>query len=204
MIQNLIMKIVGLTGGIGSGKTTIAKWFQEKSIPVYNSDNEAKRLMNESAEIKRKLVELFGEDAYVNNELNRKFISSKVFENKDLLEQLNQIVHPEVFKDFKIWIQNQTAPFVVKEAAILFESGSYHNCDYIVSVVADEEIRIQRVMERDGISSEQVLSRIKNQWTDELRIVNSDFIIRNNEGLDELEEEFETIYNKLLKKVGAS
>lgn len=198
------MKIVGLTGGIGSGKTTIAKWFSEVGIPVYNSDNEAKRLMNESDEIREELIQLFGKDAYLNNELNRKFISSKVFENKDLLEQLNQIVHPTVFKDFKIWIQNQNAPFVVKEAAILFESGSYHDCDYIVSVIADEEIRIQRVMNRDGISREQVLSRIKNQWTDELRIVNSDFIIRNNEGLNKLKEEFQEVYNKLLKKTEGS
>lgn len=198
------MKIVGLTGGIGSGKTTIAKWFSEVGIPVYNSDNEAKRLMNESVEIREELIQLFGKDAYLNNELNRKIISSKVFENKDLLEQLNRIVHPTVFKDFKIWIQNQNAPFVVKEAAILFESGSYHDCDYIVSVIADEEIRIQRVMNRDGISREQVLSRIKNQWTDELRIVNSDFIIRNNEGLNKLKEEFEEVYNKLLKKTEAS
>ncbi|SMC88535.1 dephospho-CoA kinase [Moheibacter sediminis] len=198
------MKIVGLTGGIGSGKSTIAKWFSETGIPVYNSDNEAKKLMNESSEIRRKLIDLFGEDAYLNEELNRKFISSKVFENKDLLEQLNQIVHPEVFKDFKNWIQSQNAPFIVKEAAILFESGSYNDCDYIISVIANEETRIQRVMERDGVSSEQVLSRIQNQWTDELRIVNSDFIIKNNDGLEELKEEFEEVYNKLLKKVNAS
>lgn len=198
------MKIVGLTGGIGSGKTTISKWFSEQGIPVYNSDNEAKRLMNESTEIKQELIELFGKDAYLNNELNRKFISAKVFENKNLLEQLNQIVHPEVFNDFKTWIQNQNAPFVVKEAAILFESGSYHDCDYIVSVVAEEEIRIQRVMDRDGVSIEQVQNRIKNQWTDNLRIINSDYIIRNNESLDELKEEFEKVYNKLLKKTKAS
>lgn len=198
------MKIIGLTGGIGSGKSTIAQWFSDRGIPVYNSDNEAKRLMNESHEIREELIHLFGEQAYLNNELNRRFISSKVFENKELLERLNRIVHPAVFKDFKSWIQNQNAPFVIKEAAILFESGSYHDCDYIVSIIANEEVRIQRVMERDGVSSEQVLSRIRNQWTDELRIVNSDFIIRNNEGLDELKEEFEEVYNKLLKKTKAS
>lgn len=198
------MKIVGLTGGIGSGKSTVAKWFSDKGIPVYYADLKAKRLMNESQEICSGLIQLFGKDAYVNNELNRKFISSKVFDNKDLLEKLNQIVHPAVFQDFQNWITSQNAPFVVKEAAILFESGSYKDCDYIVSVIADEEIRIQRVMERDGISSEQVLSRIKNQWTDELRKINSDFIIRNNDGLDELKEEFEEVYNKLLKKSKAS
>lgn len=198
------MKIVGLTGGIGSGKSTIAEWFSEAGISVYNSDNEAKRLMNESSEIKGKLIKLFGPDVYLNETLNRKLISSQVFENKDLLEQLNQIVHPEVFKDFEKWIQNQNSPFVIKEAAILFESGSYHDCDYIISVIANEEIRIHRVMKRDNISREQVLSRIQNQWTDELRIVNSDFIIKNNEGLAELKEEFEEVHNKLLKKVISS
>lgn len=198
------MKIVGLTGGIGSGKSTIAKWFLEAGIPVYNSDEEAKRLMNESPEIRSQLIQVFGEAAYLNDELNRKFISSQVFENKDLLGKLNQIVHPEVFQDFKNWIQIQNAPFVVKEAAILFESGSYNDCDYIISVIANEETRIQRVMERDGVSYDQVLSRIKNQWTDELRIVNSDFIIKNNDGLDELKEEFDEVYNKLLKKTKSS
>lgn len=198
------MKIVGLTGGIGSGKSTIAKWFLEAGIPVYNSDDEAKRLMNESPEIRSQLIQVFGENAYLNDELNRKFISSQVFENKNLLEKLNQVVHPEVFKDFKNWIQNQNAPFVVKEAAILFESGSYNDCDYIISVIANEETRIQRVMERDGVSYEQVLSRIKNQWTDDLRIVNSDFIIKNNDGLEELKEEFDEVYNKLLKKTKSS
>jgi len=198
------MKIVGLTGGIGSGKSTIAKWFLEAGIPVYNSDSEAKRLMNESPEICEKLIQLFGENAYLNDELNRKFISSQVFENKDLLEKLNQIVHPEVFKDFNNWIQKQHSPFVVKEAAILFESGSYNDCDYIISVIANEETRIRRVMERDGVSHEQVLSRIKNQWTDELRIINSDFIIKNNDSLDELKEEFEEVYKKLLKKTKSS
>lgn len=198
------MKIVGLTGGIGSGKSTIAKWFSEAGIPVYNSDDEAKRLMNGSPEIREQLIKFFGEDAYLNEELNRKFISSKVFENKDLLEKLNQIVHPEVFKDFKNWIQKQNSVFVVKEAAILFESGSYHDCDYIISVIANQETRILRVMERDGISREQVLSRIENQWTDELRVVNSDFIIRNNDGLEELKTEFQEVYKKLLKKSKSS
>src|SRR5690606_11422131 len=146
-----------LTGGIGSGKTTIANWFSDKGIPVYNSDIEAKRLMNESTEIHQKLIQLFGENAYANGELNRKFISEQVFENKDLLEKLNQIVHPAVFQDFQNWIQNQTAAFVIKEAAILFESGSYHDCDYIISVISHEELRIQRVMARDRISAEQVL-----------------------------------------------
>lgn len=198
------MKIVGLTGGIGSGKSTIANWFQDKKIPVYNSDMEAKRLMNENLKIRQQLTELFGSGVYLNKQLNRTLISSKVFEDKDLLEQLNQIVHPVVFQDFQNWVQNQNSLFVIKEAAILFESGSYHDCDYIISVVANEELRIQRVMERDTVTREQVLSRIQNQWTDELKIVNSDFIIRNNDTLEELKEEFEEVYEKLINKFEAS
>lgn len=195
-----MMKIIGLTGGIGSGKSTIAKWFLEKGIPVYDSDFEAKKLMNENPEIRKQLIELFGEKVYLNNELNRKFIASRVFENKDLLEQLNQIVHPAVFKDFRNWVQNQNAPFVIKEAAVLFESGGYKDCDLIVLVVANEEVRIQRVMQRDQISRENVLNRIQNQWTDELRRVNSDFIISNNSDINELKIEFEKVYSQLLNK----
>jgi len=194
------MKIVGLTGGIGSGKSTIAKWFIEKGIPVYDSDSEAKRLMNENSRIREQLLVLFGEGAYLNGELNRKFIASKVFEDKDLLEQLNQAVHPVVREDFRNWAQNQAAPFVLQAAAILFESGAYKDCDYIISVVSEEELRIGRVMQRDSVPREQALNRIQNQWTDELRIVNSDFIIRNNSSLENLKSEFEKIYMKLLKK----
>lgn len=194
------MKIVGLTGGIGSGKSTIAKWFIEKGIPVYDSDSEAKRLMNENSRIREQLMELFGEGAYQNGELNRKFIASKVFEDKALLEKLNQVVHPVVREDFRNWAQNQATPFVLKEAAILFESGAYKDCDYIISVVSEEELRIGRVMQRDSVPREQILNRIQNQWTDELRIVNSDFIIRNNSSLENLKSEFEKIYMKLLKK----
>lgn len=194
------MKIVGLTGGIGSGKSTIAKWFIEKGIPVYDSDSEAKRLMNENSRIREQLMELFGEGAYHNGELNRKFIASKVFEDKALLEKLNKVVHPVVREDFRNWAQNQATPFVLKEAAILFESGAYKDCDYIISVVSEEELRIGRVMQRDSVPREQILNRIQNQWTDELRIVNSDFIIRNNSSLENLKSEFEKIYMKLLKK----
>lgn len=198
------MKIVGLTGGIGSGKSTIAQWFTDKGVPVYNSDKEAKRLMNENPDVQSKIIKLLGKESYENGQLNRKFISSKVFEDKELLEQLNQIVHPAVFEDFTDWVHKQVSAFVVKEAAILFESGAYNGCDYIISVVAMEELRIQRVIERDGISREEVLKRIQNQWTDELRIVNSDFIIRNNGTIDELKDEFEEVYNEMLNKITSS
>ena len=195
------MKIVGLTGGIGSGKSTIAKWFLEKGIPVYNSDFEAKRLMNESQEIRKKLVEKFGEETYDSSGLNRAHLSSLVFKNPEALKNLNQIVHPVVFEDFRSWVKNQKSKFVVKEAAILFESGSYKDCDLILSVIADEKIRIERVMKRDEISEEQVLERIKNQWPDEKKVELSDLVLYNNEGLEELKNQFDGVYQQLLEKM---
>lgn len=198
------MKIIGLTGGIGSGKTTLAKWFAEKNIPVYNSDDEAKKLINENPEIIEKLSQLFGKETYKKGVYNSKFVASQVFNDKELLEKLNQIVHPVVFKDFDDWVQNQKAPFLVKEAAILFESGSYKDCDLIISVVADQGIRIQRVLNRDGSSAEEIRKRMKTQWKDEQRIEFSDYVIPNNLGLEELREEFERVYNELLKRFESS
>ncbi|MBA5628470.1 dephospho-CoA kinase [Moheibacter lacus] len=198
------MKIVGLTGGIGSGKSTIAKWFLELGIPVYNADLEAKKLMNENEKIIAELTELFGEEVYQNGIYNRKLVSSKVFQDKELLHQLNQIVHPEVFKHFQNWVENQASDFVVKEAAILFESGSYKDCDLVVSVVADEEIRIKRVLKRDEISEEQIRQRINNQWTDTQRIEKSDFVIENNSNLEDLKIKFDQLYKKLLKRFRSS
>lgn len=194
------MKITGLTGGIGSGKSTVAKWFIENGVPVYNSDNEAKWLMNNDENLKLELIKLFGKETYINGQYNRSFVASKVFGNPNLLLKLNSIVHPAVFEHFDKWIQSQNANFIVKEAAILFESGSYKDCDAIISVVADENIRIKRVMQRDELSEEQVKARIKNQWTDEQRIEKSDFVIDNNSDLIHLKTEFERVYKELLTK----
>ncbi len=198
------MKIVGLTGGIGSGKTTIGKWFLEKGIPVYNSDNEAKNLINEDPQIVKSLTGLFGDETYQGGTYNSKFVASKVFNDKELLEKLNEIVHPAVFRHFDNWVKNQTTSFVVKEAAILFESGSYKDCDSIISVVADEEIRIQRVAGRDGSDSEEIRKRMNNQWKDEHRIELSDYIIYNNSDLNDLKKEFNQVYKKLLKQFQSS
>lgn len=198
------MKIIGLTGGIGSGKSTIAKWFLEKGIPVYDSDKEAKDLMNESPTLKEQIIELLGSEAYSNNVYNRPYVAQLVFQNKDLLSQLNAIVHPAVFDHFHNWIKTQVAPFIVKEAAILFESGSYKDCDFIISVVAEESIRIRRVVDRDEISAQQVKDRIAHQWTDEQRIKHSDFVIENNQDLEDLRIEFQDVYKKLLKAVQSS
>ena len=172
-------KIIGLTGGIGSGKTTLATYIESLGIPVFIADDEAKKLM-QSAEVLREINAVFGEAVFEKGQLNRQELASIVFSNPEKLSQLNSIIHPAVKKQFKIWLdQNQLAPFVVYEAAILFESGSYQNCDYIITITAPLEDRIARVMQRDNSSREQVLNRINAQWTDEQRAAKSNFIIDN-------------------------
>jgi len=174
-------KIIGLTGGIGSGKTTIAKYFREKGIPVYIADEEGKKI-TESPEILESIKSIFGVKVFDNEKLNRQKVSQIVFENSKKLQQLNAIIHPAIAKHFKNWVlKHSKFPYVVKEAAILFESGSYNDCDIVISVVAPLEIRIERVMHRDLVSREEVLKRINNQWTDEKRIANSTFIIENTD-----------------------
>ena len=175
------MMVVGLTGGIGSGKTTIAKLLELKGIPVYDSDKRAKYLMHNSTEIRTALKLEFGDEVYSEEVLNREYLAKIVFGNKDKLKTLNSIVHPVVAKDFQDWIAEQDTEIVVKEAAILFESGAYKTCDVNVTVHTDVEERIERVQKRDGVTREQVLSRINNQWTDEQRNEKSDIIIKNND-----------------------
>ncbi|WGK94209.1 MULTISPECIES: dephospho-CoA kinase [Flavobacterium] len=174
-------KIIGLTGGIGSGKTTLATYMQSLGIPVFIADEEAKKLM-QSAEVLRKIQAVFGEVVFKNGQLNRQELASIVFAKPEKLNQLNGIIHPVVKKQFKIWLdQHQSAPFVVYEAAILFESGSYQNCDAIITITAPLEDRIVRVMQRDNSSREQVLNRINAQWTDAQRAAKSNFVIENIE-----------------------
>ena len=175
-----MVKVIGLTGGIGSGKTTIANFFKEKGVPVYISDDEAKKVM-QSIEIIDKIKSAFGETLFENNVLNRAKLAEIVFNNADKLAQLNAIVHPAVKKDFENWLQqHKNDQFVVYEAAILFESGRYKECDYIVTVIAPIEVRIERVMKRDNTTREQVLSRMEMQWNDEKRISLSNFVINSS------------------------
>lgn len=172
-------KIIGLTGGIGSGKTTIANYIVSLGIPVYNADDEAKKIM-QLPEIIQFLKEKFGEEIFENNILNRQKLSEIVFNNPEKLLQLNKIVHPAVKEHFNNWLsEHKKFPLVVKETAILFESGSYKYCDSIITITSPLETRIQRVMQRDNTNRENVLSRIKNQWTDEQRIGKSDYTINN-------------------------
>ncbi len=174
-------KIIGLTGGIGSGKTTIAKHIISLGIPVYIADDEAKKILL-LPETLESLKLVFGNAIFDNGNLNKDKLSTIVFNNPEMLKQLNQIIHPAVKKDFDNWLKaNKNALLVVKEAAILFESGSYKDCDAIITIVAPLNRRINRVLKRDNTNYEAVLSRINNQWTDEMRIEKSDYVIENKD-----------------------
>ena len=173
---------VGLTGGIGSGKTTIANLFAlHFSIPIYIADTKAKELVANNKQLQQEIVTLLGEEAFVEGRYNTSFVAQEVFSNKEKLDKLNAIIHPYVQQDFLQWKQSQQAPYVIKEAAILFESGSYRDCDFIIMVTAPLEERIERVMLRDKIDRETVEKRIKNQWNDEKKIELSTFVIENRE-----------------------
>jgi dephospho-CoA kinase len=172
-------KIIGLTGGIGSGKTTIANYFNEMGVPVYIADDGARNVM-QSEEVIKKIKKEFGDSLFENNVLNRAKLAEIVFNNADRLAQLNAIVHPAVKKDFELWLkQHGNCEYVMYDAAILFESGRYKDCDIIITVTAPEEVRIDRVLKRDNTTRAQVLSRIKMQLKDEERISRSNFIINN-------------------------
>lgn len=172
-------KIIGLTGGIGSGKTTIANHFKKANIPIYIADDEAKKIM-QSDQIIEDIKSTFGDSIFDNSILNREKLSKIVFKNPEKLKLLNAIIHPAVKKDFQNWVLNhKNSPFVIYEAAILFESGSYKNCDLTITVTAPIESRIERVIQRDKTTREQVLKRINSQWNDEQRIAKSDFVIEN-------------------------
>ena len=173
-------KVIGLTGGIGSGKTTIANYFNEMGVPVYIADDRARNVM-QSEEIISEIKDTFGEALFENNILNRARLAEIVFKDAAQLAQLNAIVHPAVKKDFESWLlQNKKYQYVVYEAAILFESGRYKDCDVIITVTAPKETRIERVLKRDNTTREQVLSRMKMQWNDEKRISKSNFVINNS------------------------
>ena len=190
-------KIVGLTGGIGSGKTTVAQMFKSLGVPVYNADEEAKALMQSSEVLKQELIELLGDSCYQDGQLNRSFIASKVFSDKALLEKINAIVHPKVAAHFDAWFSNQNAPYVMKEVAILFETKSQHLFDFILTVTAAVESRIQRVMDRDKKSKSEVELVIKNQLAESEKINQSHFVIYNNI-ISETKQKVHEIHNEIL------
>lgn len=191
-------KIIGLTGGIGSGKTTVAKQFEVLGVPIYIADTEAKKIMDFTETIQRVKNE-FGVSIFDGAVLNREKLAKIVFENPEKLQKLNNIIHPLVKKHFQEWIKNNSnSSFVIKEAAILFESGSYKDCDKIITVTAPLQTRIERVLSRDNSDYESVIKRIQNQWTDEMRIEKSDYIIENI-NLEDTIDQVNTLYKELKK-----
>ncbi|MFD2823879.1 dephospho-CoA kinase [Lacinutrix iliipiscaria] len=197
------MKVVGLTGGIGSGKTTVAKQFEKLGVPIYIADDEAKKLMNTSKVIKRKLKTLFGEEAYVNDVLNRAYLAQVIFNDKAYLQQMNAIVHPKVAKHFLRWMAKQKSPYVIKEVAILFENGSYKQCDYVITVTATIEKRIERLLLRDQTTVSKIEAIMNNQWPDEKKIVLSDFVIHNDE-IQNTIQQVQATHKQLLIAIGDS
>ncbi|MCW5519638.1 dephospho-CoA kinase [Aureitalea sp. L0-47] len=173
------MKVIGLTGGIGSGKTTVARMFEELGVPVYIADTEAKALTNRSKFIRRKLTQLLGPKTYKDGTLDRKYVADIVFKDAEILQQVNSIIHPKVASHFKRWCKKQDAPYVIKEAAILFENGGYQQCDSTILVVAPKNLRIQRIIARDGNSEDEIDARMANQWPDSEKEKLADFIIEN-------------------------
>ncbi len=172
---------IGITGGIGSGKSTVAQFFSVLGIPVYAADEAGKRLMNENEKLKSEVKNLFGEAAYDKGILNRKYIAGIVFSNAEKLAQLNAIVHPATLKDADEWMHKQTAPYALKEAAIMFESGAHEHLDYVIGVSAPAPLRIQRAMQRDNITREEVLARMSRQINETVKMRLCNFVIFNDE-----------------------
>jgi dephospho-CoA kinase len=172
---------VGLTGGIGSGKSTVAHVFEILGIPVYYADKEAKRLMSEDPEIRKEVIKHFGEEAYADNLINRRFIAEIVFKDKQKLQLLNSLVHPITIARAEEWMQRHQTPYVIKEAALIFESGSQETLDYVIGVSAPLNIRIQRTMKRDEVNREEVLNRMRNQIQESIKMRLCDFVIRNDD-----------------------
>ena len=189
---------VGLTGGIGSGKTTVSNFLLDYGIPVYNSDSKGKTLMNTNLELKNNIVSIFGERVYDNGILNTNLLSSIVFNDSTKIEQLNNLVHPKVAQDFNQWVgKNNNKPILVKEAAILIESRAYLNMDKIILVVSEKSTRINRVSKRDNSDLESIEKRINLQLTDNEKIKYADYIIENNSSLENLKLEVLKVVNKI-------
>ncbi len=192
------MKIIGLTGGIGSGKTTVSRMFKELGVPVYIADIEAKKLANNSTSIKKEIIQILGEKAYFEGKINKKYVANLIFNDKELLKKINKIIHPKVAEHFKKWIKKQDTPYIIKEAAILFENDGYQVFDFTILITAPLEVRINRVLKRDSITEKEITDRIKNQWSDDKKKKLADFIIENN-NLKGTLEQVQNIHFNLLK-----
>lgn len=187
---------VGITGGIGSGKSTLCGMLAERGVAVYDADSRAKRLMTESEPLRRALVEAFGEETFNAEGLNRAYLAERVFHDAEQLRRLNGIVHPAVIADFEVWAEAQQGSYVVFESAILFEAGLEDRVDVAVAVMAPEALRVERVMARDGGTREQVLARIRNQMSDNERSDRAKYSLVNVD-IEELEEDAEQLHRRL-------
>lgn len=194
---------IGITGGIGSGKTTVARIFETLGIPVYYADTRAKEIMNENEELRKKIIQHFGEASYENNQLNRHYIAMQVFNDDKKLGLLNSIVHPLTIADAEKWMQAQTTPYALKEAALIFEAGSQRQLDYVIGVSSPLELRIERVKQRENITREKVMERISKQMDEAEKIKRCDFVVYNDEQ-QMLIPQVLTLHETLLRSASSS
>lgn len=190
-------KIIGLTGGIGSGKTSVAKILENKGFPVYYSDDRAKDIADIDSELKEKIILLLGKEAYLEGKYNRKFVAGKIFNDAELLNRLNSLIHPAVKQDFEKWLASQTAEYVFKETALLFELKLHDHCHKSLLVTADDNLRIKRTMDRDGKTYREVEAVMHKQMPEKEKIKLADYIIYNNSDLEDLRKETELFLNNL-------
>ena len=187
---------VGLTGGIGSGKSTVAELLNIRGVAIYDSDSRAKELMNGNEALREALIAAFGAECYTDAGLNRAWLAERVFGNKAELERLNAIVHPAVMRDFAAWAEAQEGDYVVLESAILLEAGLEEHVDVVVAVMAPKDIRLERAMQRDGASREQIEERMRNQMSDDERTDRAKYAVVNID-IEELEEDVEQLHRRL-------
>ena len=192
------MMVLGLTGGMGSGKTTVAAIFKKLGIPVFIADEAGQHLLNTSDNVKKAVVKLFGPEVYQHGTLNRKAVAARVFANKKLLEELNRIVHPAVASSFENWKKQQRSHYVVYEAAFHFEKGAYRNCDLNLLIRAPLDKKIQRLQKRDQSTLEEIQARMNHQWTDQEKVKLADFVIENDD-LEHTQKAVERLHQILLK-----
>ena len=193
------MKVVGLTGGIGSGKTTVASMFLDLGVPVYIADIEARKLTNNSKVIRKKIITLLGENSYLKTGINKKYVADMIFNDDELLKKINKIIHSKVANHFERWVDKQNDVYCIKETAILFETASYKLCDYNILITSPKEERLKRIKKRDQLTRKEIENRIKNQWSDIEKSQLADAVIKNTL-LRNTQNKVEELHLFLLKK----
>lgn len=198
-MNNKKIKTIGITGGMGSGKSTVLKFFEKWGAEIYIADEKAKCLMQNNSELTKKIKKLIGEKAYEKKMLNKKYIANKIFNNRDLLKKMQAIVHKEVRLDFQKFKKHLKTNIVIYETALLFENKSNLFCDKTILVIAPKNLRVERIMIRDGLKKEAILKRMQHQLSDKEKILKADFLIKNNSDRKSLERESRKTYDKFVK-----